>query len=91
MTTLDEDGFEPDVAMTREEIIDIKDEEEELLEEHAVLGIYKKFGLDSVQFMNLDPSSIQRYIRIAKKIIMSESAKLEDINDELEETLGEKK
>lgn len=77
--------------MTREEVVDIKDEEEELLEEHAVLGIYKKFGLNSIEFMSLDPSSMQRYIRIAKKIIMNESAKLEDINDELEETLEEKK
>lgn len=76
-----------DISMTYEETFGVLDEEEALLEEHASLGIYKRFGIDCDSFLELPPDRIQMYIRVAKKIIIGESSNLQKMNDELEETL----
>lgn len=87
LNIVDDGELGEDISMTYEETYGILDEEEALLEEHASLGIYKRFGINCESFLKLPPDKIQMYIRVAKKIIMGESSNLQKMNDELEETL----
>lgn len=73
--------------MTSEDLVDTLGEEEMILTRFADLKIAKHFDLNSEQFLDLEFSRKETYFRIARRLMMNESSKLDELSDQLEDGL----